>query len=121
GSSSPVAFSQAAAAELAGSADARVAADRSVISAGGGVVRSAAGPVARELGDAIGAVFMHSLTASNVAGSPHSLGITGAFTPEYRLAAVRAADLVLMLGATSNSFRTRKVHLVGTVNLHRTA
>ena len=119
GSYTPVALPQATDAELAEIADALVAAERPLILTGGGVVRSATGPLARELGDAIGAVFMHSLTASNVTGSPHSLGIAGGFTPEYRLPAVRAADMVLILGATSNNFQTRKGQLFGTDNIHR--
>ena len=119
GNYTPVALPQATDAELAGIADALVAAERPLILTGGGVVRSATGPLASELGDAIGAVFMHSLTASNVTGSPHSLGIAGGFTPEYRLPAVRAADMVLILGATSNNFQTRKGQLFGTDNIHR--
>ena len=100
-------------------AQALVAAERPLIITGGGAVRTKTGPVARQLGDAVGAVFMHSLTASNVAGSEHSLGIAGGFTPEYKLPAVRAADMVLILGATSNNFQTRKGTLFGTENIYR--
>src|SRR5699024_1968556 len=64
---------------------------------------------------------MHSLTASNVTGSPHSLGTAGGFKPEDRLPAVRAADMILILGATSNNFQTRKGQLFGTDNIHRVA
>ncbi|MDN5815324.1 thiamine pyrophosphate-binding protein [Yaniella sp.] len=96
-----------------------VAAERPLILTGGGVVRTQTGPMAREIGDAVGAVFMHSLTASNVTGSPHTLGTAGGFTPEDRLPAVRAADMVLILGATSNNFQTRKGQLFGTDNIHR--
>lgn len=100
-------------------AQALVAAERPLIVTGGGVVRTATGALARQLGDAVGAVFMHSLTASNVTGSEHSLGIAGGFTPDHKLPAVRAADMVLMLGATSNAFQTRKGTLFGTDNIHR--
>src|SRR5699024_6886611 len=86
-------------------AQALVAAERPLILTGGGVVRTRTGQLAKRLGDAVGAVFMHSLTASNVTGSPHSLGLAGGFTPEHRLPAVRAADMVLILGATSNNFQ----------------
>lgn len=98
-----------------------VAAQRPLILTGGGVVRTNTAETARELGDAVGAVFMHSLTASNVTKSPHSLGTAGGFTPEYRLPAVRAADMVLILGATSNNFQTRKGELFGTQNIYRVA
>jgi thiamine pyrophosphate-dependent acetolactate synthase large subunit-like protein len=100
-------------------AKALVAAKRPLIVTGGGVVRTKTGRLARELGDAVGAVFMHSLTAANVTGSPHSLGIAGGFTPEYKLPAVHAADMVLILGATSNAFQTRKGALFGTENIYR--
>jgi len=100
-------------------ANALVAAERPLILAGGGVVRSKIGSLVRQLGDAVGAVFMHSLTASNVAGSKHSLGIAGGFTPEHKLPAVRAADMVLIVGATSNAFQTRKGDLFGTDNVYR--
>ena len=105
--------------QLAAIADALVSAKRPLILTGGGVVRTQTGQLARQLGDAVGAVFMHSLTASNVTGSPHTLGIAGGFTPEYKLPAVAAADLVLMLGATSNAFQTRKGALFGTDNIYR--
>src|SRR5699024_3814331 len=52
GNYTPVALPQATDAELAGIADALVAAERPLILTGGGVVRSATGPLARELGDA---------------------------------------------------------------------
>lgn len=100
-------------------AQALVAAERPLILTGGGVVRTETGPLAKSLGDAVGAVFMHSLTAANVTGSPHTLGIAGGYTPEYRLPAVRAADMVLILGATSNNFQTRKGALFGTDNIYR--
>ncbi|NLZ99142.1 MAG: thiamine pyrophosphate-binding protein, partial [Micrococcus sp.] len=106
-------------AQIEALARALVSAERPLILTGGGVVRTQTGPMARAIGDAVGAVFMHSLTASNVTGSPHSLGTAGGFTPEDRLPAVRAADMVLILGATSNNFQTRKGQLFGTDNIHR--
>lgn len=115
----PIARPKATDDQIATIAQALVAAERPLIVTGGGVVRTQTGRVAKQLGDAIGAVFMHSLTASNVTGSPHSLGLAGGFTPEYRLPAVRAADMVLILGATSNAFQTRKGTLFGTDNIHR--
>ncbi len=105
--------------DLASIAEALVAAQRPLIVTGGGVVRTNTGRVARQLGDAVGAVFMHSLTAANVTESPHSLGIAGGFTPEHKLSAVQAADMVLILGATSNAFQTRKGTLFGTDNIYR--
>lgn len=100
-------------------ARALVAAKRPLILTGGGIVRTNTGDKARELGDTVGAVFMHSLTASNVTKSPDTLGTAGGFTPEYKLPAVRAADMVLILGATSNNFQTRKGDLFGTDNIYR--
>lgn len=105
--------------ELETIAQALVTAKRPLILTGGGVVRTRTGQLAKRIGDTVGAVFMHSLTASNVTGSPHSLGLAGGFTPEHRLPAVRAADMVLILGATSNNFQTRKGTLFGTANIFR--
>lgn len=105
--------------ELETIAQALVTAKRPLILTGGGVVRTRTGQLAKRIGDTVGAVFMHSLTASNVTGSPHSLGLAGGFTPEHRLPAVRAADMVLILGATSNNFQTRKGTLFGTDNIFR--
>lgn len=115
----PIAQPVATDEELETIAEALVAAQRPLIVTGGGVVRTNTGRLARQLGDAVGAVFMHSLTAANVTESPHSLGIAGGFTPEYKLPAVQAADMVLILGATSNAFQTRKGTLFGTDNIHR--
>ena len=115
----PIARPKASDAQLEEIARALVAAERPLILTGGGVVRTNTGPLARQLGDAVGAVFMHSLTASNVTGSEHCLGIAGGFTPEYKLPAVQAADMVLILGATSNNFQTRKGTLFGTDNIYR--
>lgn len=106
-------------AQIEAVASALVAAERPLVLTGGGVVRTQTGAMARAIGDAVGAVFMHSLTASNVTDSPHTLGTAGGFTPEYKLPAVRAADMVLILGATSNNFQTRKGELFGTDNIHR--
>jgi len=100
-------------------AQALVTAKRPLILTGGGVVRTGTGQLARQLGDAVGAVFMHSLTASNVCGTEHSLGIAGGFTPEHKLPAVHAADMVLILGATTNAFQTRKGALFATDNIYR--
>lgn len=105
--------------ELETIAQALVTAERPLILTGGGVVRTRTGQLAKRIGDTVGAVFMHSLTASNVTGSPHSLGLAGGFTPEHRLPAVRAADMVLILGATNNNFQTRKGTLFGTDNIFR--
>src|SRR5690625_2402733 len=55
--------------QLAEIAQALVTAQRPLILTGGGVARTNTGPLARQLGDAVGAVFMHSLTASNVTRS----------------------------------------------------
>lgn len=115
----PIAKPQASDQHIAELAKALVAAERPLIVTGGGVVRTGTGPIAKALGDTVGAVFMHSLTAANVTESPHNLGLAGGFTPSYRLPAVRAADMVLILGATSNNFQTRKGSLFGTDNIYR--
>lgn len=115
----PIAQPTASDEQLDRIAHALVTAQRPLILTGGGVVRTGTGPLARQLGDAVGAVFMHSLTASHVTGSEHSLGIAGGFTPEHKLPAVQAADMVLILGATSNAFQTRKGDLFGTDNMYR--
>ncbi|GAA4476842.1 thiamine pyrophosphate-binding protein [Enteractinococcus fodinae] len=115
----PIAQPTASDEQLQTIAQALVTAKRPLIVTGGGVVRTGTGQLVRRLGDAVGAVFMHSLTASNVCGSEHSLGIAGGFTPEHKLPAVHAADMVLILGATSNAFQTRKGTLFGTDNIYR--
>lgn len=115
----PIDRPRATDAQLAEIAQALVAAKRPLLVTGGGVVRTKTGHLARNLGDAVGGVFMHSLTASNVTRSPHSLGIAGGFTPEHKLPAIQAADMVLILGATSNAFQTRKGALFGTDNIYR--
>src|SRR5699024_2355048 len=115
----PIARPKASDAQIDEIARALVTAERPLILTGGGVVRTNTGPLARQLVDTMCAVFMHSLTASNVTGSEHSLGIAGGFTPEYKLPAVQAADMVLILGATSNNFQTRKGALFGTDNIYR--
>src|SRR5690625_1107006 len=115
----PLTKPQATDAQLDRLAQALVAAEHPSMLTGGGVVRTNTGPLVRQLGDRIGAVFMHSLTASHVTGTEHSLGIAGGFTPEYELPAVQAADMVLILGATSNTFQTRKGTLFGTDNIYR--
>jgi acetolactate synthase-1/2/3 large subunit len=80
---------------------------RPLIIAGRGAVVAGAGPALRELGDGLGALFATSVMARNIFDSPWDLGIAGGFG---RLAAVdimRQADVILVVGASLNTFQTR--------------
>jgi thiamine pyrophosphate-dependent acetolactate synthase large subunit-like protein len=89
-------------------------AQRPLLLAGRGVLLGdAVGPF-RELGDRLGAMFMTSVMATNVVDSPWNLGIAGGFAREHRLDLARQADVVLVAGASMNSFQHRYGTLFGT-------
>lgn len=88
-------------------------AQRPLLLAGRGVLLGdAAGPF-KELGDRLGAMFMTSIMAANVVDSPWNLGIAGGFAREHRLDLARQADVVLVAGASLNSFQHRYGTLFG--------
>jgi acetolactate synthase I/II/III large subunit len=82
-------------------------ASRPLLLAGRGVVLDQAGGELKELGDRLGALYMTSVMATNVISSPWSLGVAGGFTRAHRLAVAQQADVVLVAGASLNSFQTR--------------
>ena len=61
----------------------------------------------REVGDRLGALFVTSVMAANAFGSEWDLGIAGGFTRSHRVDVARQADLVLVVGASLNTFQTR--------------
>lgn len=83
------------------------AAERPLILAGRGVLLGKAAEPLRDVGDRLGALFMTSVMAANAFGSPWDLGIAGGFTRSHRLDVARQADLVLVVGASLNTFQTR--------------
>ena len=83
------------------------AAERPLILAGRGVLLGQATEPLRDVGDRLGALFMTSVMAANAFGSPWDLGIAGGFTRSHRLDVARQADLVLVVGASLNTFQTR--------------
>lgn len=80
---------------------------RPLILAGRGVLLGKAATPLKELGDRLGALFMTSVMATNIVDSPWNLGIAGGFTREHRLEIARQADVVLVAGASLNSFQHR--------------
>lgn len=83
------------------------AAERPLILAGRGVLLAQASEGLRGVGDRLGALFMTSVMAANAFNSPWDLGIAGGFTRSHRLDVARQADVVLVVGASLNTFQTR--------------
>lgn len=88
-------------------------AERPLLLAGRGVLLAEAVGPFMELGDRLGAMFMTSVMAANVVDSPWNLGIAGGFAREHRLDLARQADVVLVAGASLNSFQHRYGTLFG--------
>lgn len=80
---------------------------RPLIIAGRGAVVAGAGAALRELGDGLGALFATSAMARNVFNSPWDLGIAGGFARMAAVELMRQADVVLVVGASLNTFQTR--------------
>lgn len=89
------------------------AAKRPLLLAGRGVLLGDAVEPFKELGDRLGAMFMTSVMATNVVNSPWNLGIAGGFAREHTLDLARQADVVLVAGASLNSFQHRYGTLFG--------
>lgn len=83
------------------------AAQRPLVLAGRGVVLAGAAAPLQELGDRLGALFMTSVMAANVVTGPWNLGVAGGFTRTHRLELAREADVVLVAGASLNTFQSR--------------
>ncbi|WP_353710830.1 thiamine pyrophosphate-binding protein [Arthrobacter sp. K5] len=82
-------------------------AQRPLILAGRGALLAGATAPLREVGHQLGALFMTSVMAANAFSSDWDLGIAGGFTRSHRLNVARQADLVLVVGASLNTFQTR--------------
>jgi thiamine pyrophosphate-dependent acetolactate synthase large subunit-like protein len=93
--------------ELEKAAGLLAGAERPLILAGRGVLLADATTELRAVGDRLGAFFMTSLMAVNAFNSPWDLGIAGGFTRSHRLDIARQADVVLVVGASQNTFQTR--------------
>jgi acetolactate synthase-1/2/3 large subunit len=82
-------------------------AQRPLILGGRGVLLADAAVPLTELGDRLGALFMTSVMATNLFDSPWDLGVAGGFTRDHRLELARTADVVLVAGASLNTFQSR--------------
>lgn len=80
---------------------------RPLIIAGRGAVTSNAGPALRETGDRLGALFATSVMACNIFESEWDLGIAGGFARIPSIEIMRQADVVLVVGASLNTFQMR--------------
>ena len=89
------------------------AAERPLLLAGRGILLGDAVEPFQELGDRLGAMFMTSVMATNAVRSPWNLGIAGGFAREHALDLARQADVVLVAGASLNSFQHRYGTLFG--------
>lgn len=83
-------------------------AERPLLLVGRGVVESATAVETQLLGDRLGALFATTAMARGAVDSEWSLGICGGFAQRGRLETFRAADVVLVLGASMNLLQMRK-------------
>ncbi len=102
-------------AALRQAADLLWAAERPVLIAGRGVVRSPGGrEAAVALADHTGALLATSLPAKSLfAGHPFDLGIAGGFSHAVAAELIRDADVVVAVGASVNHFTSRGGTLFG--------
>jgi thiamine pyrophosphate-dependent acetolactate synthase large subunit-like protein len=82
-------------------------AERPLIIAGRGAFLAGAGELLRAIGDHVGALFSTSVMARNLFDSSWDLGIAGGFAGEEEIALMRESDVVLVVGASLNTFQTR--------------
>jgi thiamine pyrophosphate-dependent acetolactate synthase large subunit-like protein len=88
-------------------ADLLATAERPVILAGRGAMRSESAVALRRLGDATGALLATTLLAKGAfAGDPWSVGVAGGLGTPVGLEALREADLVLAFGTSLNPMTT---------------
>ena len=82
-------------------------ANKPVILAGRGAVRSGAGPALETLGDACGALLATTLRARGMFKErPFNLGVMGTFSSPVATELIVGADLILAFGASLNAFTT---------------
>ncbi|WP_125612320.1 thiamine pyrophosphate-binding protein [Specibacter cremeus] len=89
------------------------AARRPLIVAGRGAVLADAGPALRSVGDKLGALFATSVMARNVFDSAWDLGVAGGFARRAPIELMRRADVLLVVGASLNTFQARYGSLFG--------
>ncbi|MFJ6280593.1 thiamine pyrophosphate-binding protein [Arthrobacter subterraneus] len=82
-------------------------AERPLLIAGRGALLSGAGSAIEELGDKLGALFATSVMARHLVSSEWDLGIAGGFSTPGAAELMRAADVVLVLGASMNTYQMR--------------
>ncbi len=88
-------------------------AQRPLILAGRGAVLAGAGPDIEALADRLGALLAVSAPAKGLfAGNPWCLGIAGGFASPPAAELMRAADVVLAVGASLNMWTTRHGRLI---------
>lgn len=80
-------------------------AQRPLLLLGRGAHLAGAGELLREVGDRVGALFATSATAVGLPGSPWDLGIAGGFSTPAGWELITAADVVLAVGISLNSFQ----------------
>jgi acetolactate synthase-1/2/3 large subunit len=108
----PLATATAAQASLEHLAELLAQAERPLVLAGRGA-RSAARELA-QLADLAGALTASSAPARGTfAGRPYDLGVAGGFASEPSAALIKAADVVLVVGARLNQFTTSFGHAFG--------
>ncbi|WP_432180497.1 thiamine pyrophosphate-binding protein [Streptomyces sp. NBC_00063] len=98
--------------DAAAVAEALARAERPLILAGRGSVLSGAGPILREIGDRVGALFATSLMAHRIFDSPWDIGIAGGFSSPGAAELMCRADVVLVAGASLNLYQMRYNKLV---------
>ena len=82
-------------------------AERPLILAGRGVLLADVTAPLRNLGNRVGALLTTSVMAASAFNSSWDLGIAGGFTRNHRLELARQTELVLVVGASLDTFQTR--------------
>ncbi|GAA2595124.1 thiamine pyrophosphate-binding protein [Dactylosporangium fulvum] len=112
------AVAEAEIAELCEVLTAEGAANRVVLLAGRGAVRSGAGPLLASLADRLGAALATTLPARGLFhGHPRDVGVVGTYATPAATDLVSRADLVLAFGASLNQFTTYKGSIFGRAHL----
>lgn len=93
--------------ELARIAGILAEAERPLILHGRGAQASGAGEAIVELADRLGALIGTSLHTRSLTGSEWEIGVVGGFSSPAARDLIQSADVVLVLGASLNTFQTR--------------
>lgn len=101
------------AAEVCAVAEALVAAQRPLILLGRGAHLCGASADLRRIGDRLGALFATSAMAGGAVDSPWDVGIAGGFSTPAGWDLITAADVVLTVGISLNTFQDQGGRLLG--------